>query len=31
MALHRLNQITIGVPDVVATTEYYTELGLTSS
>jgi catechol 2,3-dioxygenase-like lactoylglutathione lyase family enzyme len=29
MALHRLNQITIGVPDVDATAQYYTEFGLT--
>jgi catechol-2,3-dioxygenase len=28
MALHRLNQITIGVPDVDATAHYYTEFGL---
>ncbi|WP_327145553.1 VOC family protein [Nocardia sp. NBC_01327] len=29
MALHRLNQITIGVPDVDTTGKYYTEFGLT--
>ena len=29
MALHRLNQITIGVPDVGLTAKYYTEFGLT--
>ncbi len=31
MALHRLNQITIGVPDVEATAGYYADFGLTSS
>ncbi|WP_067823424.1 VOC family protein [Nocardia inohanensis] len=31
MALHRLNQITIGVPDVTATSRYYTEFGLAPS
>ncbi|GAA4701384.1 VOC family protein [Pseudonocardia yuanmonensis] len=29
MPLHRLNSITIGVPDVAATTAYYTDFGLT--
>src|SRR5574337_1900632 len=31
MALHRLNRITIGVPDVAGTVNYYTDFGLTSS
>jgi len=31
MALHRLNQITIGVPNVESTAEYYTDFGLTPS
>jgi len=31
MALHRLNQITVGVPDVAATAKYYTEFGLAPS
>ncbi len=31
MALHRLNQITIGVPDVEATATYYADFGLTAS
>ena len=31
MALHRLNQITIGVPNVDATGKYYTQFGLTAS
>jgi catechol 2,3-dioxygenase-like lactoylglutathione lyase family enzyme len=31
MALHRLNQITIGVPDVETTAQYYAEFGLTES
>jgi catechol 2,3-dioxygenase-like lactoylglutathione lyase family enzyme len=29
MALHRLNQITIGVPDVKTTAKYYSDFGLT--
>jgi len=29
MALHRLTSVTIGVPDVAATSAYYTEFGLT--
>jgi catechol 2,3-dioxygenase-like lactoylglutathione lyase family enzyme len=29
MGLHRLTEITIGVPDVAATASYYTEFGLT--
>lgn len=28
MALHRLTHVTLGVPDVAATTEYYTDFGL---
>jgi catechol 2,3-dioxygenase-like lactoylglutathione lyase family enzyme len=31
MALHRLNQITIGVPDVEVTAKYYADFGLTAS
>lgn len=31
MALHRLNRITLGVPDVAATVKYYTDFGLTLS
>jgi catechol 2,3-dioxygenase-like lactoylglutathione lyase family enzyme len=31
MALHRMNSVTIGVPDVVATSAYYAEFGLTET
>ncbi len=31
MALHRMNSVTIGVPDVAATSAYYAEFGLTET
>ncbi len=31
MALHRMNSVTIGVPDVAATSAYYSEFGLTET
>ncbi|MFD4324859.1 VOC family protein [Nocardioides sp. NPDC058538] len=31
MSLHRLSHVTIGVPDVAATTDYYTDFGLRPS
>ncbi len=31
MALHRLTQVTVGVPDVAATAAYYDEFGLTAA
>ncbi|MDV3129927.1 VOC family protein [Mycobacterium sp. 21AC1] len=31
MALHRLNQITVGVPDVITTGAYYRDFGLTEA